>query len=66
MRCLKTALLRWLTLYMLSGKEKEMMAMLYAQRIMNGKMTYADVPRLLKEKVAEILRESGMAELITE
>lgn len=43
-----------------------MMAMLYAQRIMNGKMTYADVPRLLKEKVAEILRESGMDELITE
>ena len=42
------------------------MAMLYAQRIMNGKMVYADVPRLLKEKVAEILRESGMEELITE
>lgn len=43
-----------------------MMAMLYAQRIMMGKMTYADVPRLLKEKVAEILRDSGMDELITE
>lgn len=42
------------------------MAMLYAQRLMNGKMTYADVPRLLKDKVAEILRESGMEELITE
>lgn len=42
------------------------MALLYAQRILNGKMTYADVPRLLKEKVAEILRESGMEELITE
>lgn len=43
-----------------------MMAMLYATRILNGKLTYADVPRLLKAQVAEILRESGMEELITE
>lgn len=41
-----------------------MMAMLYAQRIMNGKMAFADVPRLLRDKVAEILEESGMGELI--
>lgn len=43
-----------------------MMAMLYAQRIMNGKMTFADVPRLLKDKVKEILIESGMPELCEE
>lgn len=43
-----------------------MMAMLYAQRIMNGKMTFADVPRLLKDKVKEILIESGMSELCEE
>ena len=28
-----------------------MIAMLWAQRIMNGKKTFADVPRLLKEQV---------------
>lgn len=50
----------------MTKKEITMMAMLYAQRIMSGKMTYADVPRLLKEKVAEILRESGMDKLVTE
>lgn len=43
-----------------------MMAMLWAQQIMLGKKTFADVPRLLKEKVAEILRDSGMEELIIE
>ena len=43
-----------------------MMAMLWAQQIMLGKKTYAEVPRLLKEKVKEILIDSGMEELITE
>lgn len=42
-----------------------MIAMLWAQRIMNGKKTYADVPRLLKEQVKEILVESGVEELVT-
>lgn len=53
--------------YILFGKEGEdMMAMLWAQSIMLGKKTYDQVPRLLKEKVAEILRDSDMEELITE
>ncbi len=43
-----------------------MMAMLWAQQIMLGKKTYAQVPRLLKEQVKEILIDSGMAELVTE
>lgn len=43
-----------------------MMAMLWAQQIMLGKKTFADVPRLLKEKVKEILIDSGMDELVTE
>ena len=43
-----------------------MIAMLWAQRIMNGKKTYNDVPRLLKEQVKEILIESGVEFLITE
>ena len=40
-----------------------MMAMLWAQRIMLGKKTYDQVPRLLKDKVKEILEDSGMGEL---
>ena len=43
-----------------------MMAMLWAQKIILGKKTYADVPAKLKEQVAEILIESGLEELITE
>lgn len=40
-----------------------MMAMLWAQQIMLGKKTYEQVPRLLKEKVKEVLEDSGMGEL---
>ena len=51
----------------LYGKEAEtMMAMLWAQQIMLGKKTFAQVPRLRKEKVREILIDSGMEELIEE
>lgn len=45
---------------------KEMMAMLWAQQIILGKKTYAEVPRLLKAKVKEILEDSGMGELAKE
>ena len=45
---------------------KEMMAMLWAQQIILGKKTYGQVPRLLKEKVREILEDSGMTELVKE
>ena len=45
---------------------KEMMAMLWAQQIMLGKKTYEQVPRLLKDKVKEILEDSGMGELVKE
>lgn len=41
-----------------------MMAMLWAQKIMYGKKTFDQVPKLLKEQVREILIESGMEELI--
>ena len=40
-----------------------MMAMLWAQQIMLGKRTFDEVPRLLKEKVRELLEDSGMGEL---
>lgn len=56
-----------LILLILFGKEGEiMMAMLWAQQIMLGKKTFAQVPRLLKEKVREILIDSGMEELVEE
>ena len=42
------------------------MAMLWAQQIMLGKKTFARVPKLLKEKVKEILIDSGCEELVTE
>ena len=49
------------------GKEGlTVMAMLFAQAIMNGKKTFADVPRLLKDQVREILIDSGLPELVTE
>lgn len=51
----------------LFGKESvTMMAMLWAQQIMLGKKTFAQVPKLLKDKVREILIDSGMEELIDE
>lgn len=43
-----------------------MMAMLWAQQIMLGKKKYADVPRLLKYKVKELLIDSGCEDLVTE
>ena len=43
-----------------------MMAMLWAQHIMLEKKTYDQVPRLLKDKVKEILEDSGMGELVKE
>ena len=51
----------------LLGKEGgAMMAMLWAQQIMLGKKTFAQVPRLLKDQVREILVDSGAENLITE
>lgn len=40
-----------------------MMAMLWAQKIILGKKTFAEVPRLLKDQVREILQESGLDNL---
>ena len=51
----------------LYGKEAEtMMAMLWAQKIILGKKTFAQVPKMLKDQVREILEESGLGELATE
>ena len=51
----------------LFGKEGEtMMAMLWAQKIMYAVALYKRVPRLLKDKVEQILIESGCEDLIKE
>lgn len=44
----------------------EMMAMLWAQKIILGKKKFSEVPKALKEQVREILIESGVPELIEE
>lgn len=53
-------------LIIMSGKEEDMMAMIWAQQIMLGKKTFAQVPRLLKDKVKEVLIDSGCEDLVTE
>ena len=53
-------------LLVMSGMEEDMMAMIWAQQIMLGKKTFAQVPRLLKEKVREVLIDSGCEDLVTE
>lgn len=53
-------------IWLYAGKDEDMMAMIWAQQIMLGKKTYAQVPRLLKEKVKEILIDSGCEELVAE
>lgn len=40
------------------------MAMFFAQRILLGKATFADVPAKLKAAVAENLLDSGLPELV--
>lgn len=58
--------MRSLLLFFMGKEVQEMMAMLWAQQIMLGKKTFAQVPRLLKDKVREILIDSGMEELTAE
>lgn len=41
----------------------EMMAMLWAQKVILGKKDFTDVPRLLRDQVREILIESGLEDL---
>lgn len=60
-------MLKRLIIHLIFKKEEiEMIAMLWTQRILNGKKTYDQVPRLLKEQVKELLIESGYEDLVTE
>lgn len=55
-----------LFLFKLLGGDSELMAMLFAQRIILGKSTFAQVPTLLKDQVREILIDSGVGYLAEE
>ena len=57
---------RLLMLQITMGGGVIMMAMFFAQRVILGKTAYKDVPAVLKPQVAEILTDSGLADLITE
>ena len=75
---MKTVLLRWpasctrdlcaraaLTIYYVLERNLEMMAMLFAQRVILGKTEFAAVPAKLKQQVADILiEECGLPELV--
>ena len=50
----------------LTGRSDLMLAMFLANRIILGKLTFAQVPKVLKEKVREILEENGLGELCAE
>lgn len=51
--------------YLLSKGDDDMMAMLFAQRVILGKNEFNDVPAKLKNQVAEILiTECGLPELV--
>ena len=63
---LKTMLRNFIFNLLFGEGGEYMMAMLWAQQIMLGKKSYTQVPRLLKEKVKELLIDSGCEELVTE
>ena len=65
-RGISVKLLTNLIIFFMRREGKEMMAMLWAQQIMLGKKTFAQVPRLLKEQTKEVLIDSGYEELVTE
>ena len=67
MQCLLNAFWSCLNSFTTKIMEVEyMMAMLWAQQIMLGKKTFAQVPSKLKEQVKELLEDSGCSELVTE
>ena len=53
-------------IFFMNKEERLMMAMLWVNQILLGKKVYADVPRLLKPKVKELLIDAGYEDLVTE
>lgn len=61
-----TELLFTVLINLLGKGEIEMMAMLFAQRVILGKTKFKDVPKALKQGVAEVLLDSGLPEFVPE
>ena len=53
----------WLLKAMAGKGGVMMMAMFFAQRVILGKTAFANVPKMLKAQVAEVLVDSGLPEL---
>lgn len=53
-------------LQVIMGGGEIMMAMFFAQRVILGKTTFADVPEKLKAQVRELLVDAGLPELAQE
>ena len=53
-------------LHVIMGGGEIMMAMFFAQRVILGKTTFADVPEKLKAQVRELLVDAGLPELVQE
>lgn len=51
-------------LFLLMKGDADMMALLFAQKLILGKIGFCDVPTKLREQVKEILIDSGLEELI--
>ena len=55
---------RWALLYFKGGDD--MLAKLFATRVIAGKEDYKDVPKTLRPQVNQYLIDEGLEELITE
>ena len=53
-------------LQLILGGGEIMMAMFFAQRVMLGKTSFAEVPAKLKDQVRELLVDAGLPELVQE
>lgn len=58
--------IKWLILQLFFKEDIDMLAMLWANQIILGKKTFAQVPAKLKERVREILIDAGCEDLIEE
>ena len=59
-------LLLWIAMILMGRRNREMLAMLWANQIILGKKTFAQVPVKLKDQVREILIDAGCEDLISE
>ena len=58
--------MQFFTLQLILGGGEIMMAMFFAQRVILGKTSFAEVPAKLKEQGRELLVDAGLPELVQE